>query len=297
MSTFRFSSGTQKLWITSSVETIAVTLVRTGMWISFAVTTFESPYRTSHHHWCPITCTVTGVRLVGAATEFNTKRSDQMNSATSRTTGNATPRPITTPAAARSPWPPGRLGRSRRIPPRKSSATITAKPMHDAPNITQKRWVIERSGCPAGAIVFWLPPQPANARASGGASKAARVISRATDYPSDRAQHLVQIGPDRRIDLDQPAADLKRQPLPGRGPFGDLVGGFSVVVDGVAMRVAFQHPRAEGLRRCRDEQLGDLRGWERLEPVWAEVSLGDHRDAGREELAEDRELQAEGRHA
>ena len=39
MSIFRFSSGTQKLWITSAVVATTSTRVSTGMWISFAVTT------------------------------------------------------------------------------------------------------------------------------------------------------------------------------------------------------------------------------------------------------------------
>ena len=38
VSIFRFSSGTQKLWMTSAVRTSTRTGVRTGMWISFAVT-------------------------------------------------------------------------------------------------------------------------------------------------------------------------------------------------------------------------------------------------------------------
>ena len=39
-STFRFSSGTQKLWITSALVPARFTRVRVGMWISFAVTAF-----------------------------------------------------------------------------------------------------------------------------------------------------------------------------------------------------------------------------------------------------------------
>jgi len=37
-SILRFSSGTQKLWMTSLVVPMTLTRVFTGMWISFAVT-------------------------------------------------------------------------------------------------------------------------------------------------------------------------------------------------------------------------------------------------------------------
>ena len=38
MSILRASPGTQKLWITSALVATRFTRVRTGMWISFAVT-------------------------------------------------------------------------------------------------------------------------------------------------------------------------------------------------------------------------------------------------------------------
>ena len=38
MSILRFSGGTQNEWITSPVVAATFTRVRTGMWISFAVT-------------------------------------------------------------------------------------------------------------------------------------------------------------------------------------------------------------------------------------------------------------------
>ena len=57
------------------------------------------------------------------------------------------------------------------------------KPTIATPNITQKSCVIECSGWLPGFRVFWLPPQPATASTSSGASKAARVISRGRVTP------------------------------------------------------------------------------------------------------------------
>ncbi len=51
MSIFRFSSGTQKLWMTSAVVATRLTRVSTGMWISFAVTAFVPGYRNDQYHW------------------------------------------------------------------------------------------------------------------------------------------------------------------------------------------------------------------------------------------------------
>src|SRR5205085_9062169 len=56
--------GAQNLWITPRELVSTTTGVWVGTWISFAVTTHMLAsvfgYCTSHHHWWPITCTVTG---------------------------------------------------------------------------------------------------------------------------------------------------------------------------------------------------------------------------------------------
>ena len=67
MSIFRLSRGTQKLWITSAVCTSTRTGVRTGMWISFAVTAEVPGYRTSHQYWWPMTRTVSFVTVLAGA--------------------------------------------------------------------------------------------------------------------------------------------------------------------------------------------------------------------------------------
>ena len=107
-SIFRFSSGTQKLWITSAVVPTTFTRVRVGMWISFAVTAFVPGYRTSQNHWRPTTSIVICVLFgLGAAVERRTKMSDQTKSVARTTTGTAIPRETTRIVAARSPPPNG----------------------------------------------------------------------------------------------------------------------------------------------------------------------------------------------
>ena len=49
-SILRFSSGTQRLWITSAVVPTTPTFVRTGMCSSFAVELALSPYLISQNH-------------------------------------------------------------------------------------------------------------------------------------------------------------------------------------------------------------------------------------------------------
>ena len=151
MSIFRFSSGTQKLWITSAVRTSSRIGVRTGMWISFALTAWNCGYRTSHHHWCPITCTVSLVPpLAGASVVRITNRSEITKSVVRRTIGRAIPAPTTTNHDGRSPglspvWSRPRPRRFRRNHERTSKATISASPSQAPPIIHQNRLAMSRA--------------------------------------------------------------------------------------------------------------------------------------------------------
>src|SRR6266478_804155 len=73
------SAGTQDEWITSAEVIDTCTGLPTGTCISFAVTIPRLGYLYSHHHWCPITSTLSAlgdaspavarmVRIVGTAT-------------------------------------------------------------------------------------------------------------------------------------------------------------------------------------------------------------------------------------
>src|SRR2546425_6226781 len=73
------SAGTQNEWITSAEVIDSCTGLPTGTCISFAVRIPRFGYLYSHHHWCPITSTLTAsggaspavarmVRIVGTAT-------------------------------------------------------------------------------------------------------------------------------------------------------------------------------------------------------------------------------------
>jgi len=150
-SIFRFSSGTQRLWITSAVVPMTSTRVRMGMWSSFAVVACPCPYPISQNHWCPITWTVSAVDFGdGAAVERITKTSDQMNRAVRRTIGVPIPRPTTSLVAARSLPPNGSASRLRRIQPSNSSVAMTVRPTQAPPNITHQSVVMLCSGPECG---------------------------------------------------------------------------------------------------------------------------------------------------
>jgi len=77
---------------------------------------------------------------------------------------------------------------------------MTPKPTHEAANITQNSWVIDRSGCEAGATVFWLPPQPASRATSPSKTHAwrrrgviyrPRITRQIARNTSSRSGHLV----------------------------------------------------------------------------------------------------------
>ena len=174
-SAFRFSSGTQKLWITSAVVPSMSTRVRTGMWISLAVTARVPGYRISHHQSWPITCTDIRVELAaGASVVLIRKRSDQTNSNESTTIGTKTPSPITIAVPARSPPPKGKLSRLRRTQPSKSRTAITPNPIEQPASITHQSTEIECSCLLAGWRAFWLSPAQAP---TGNASAAAATIT------------------------------------------------------------------------------------------------------------------------
>ena len=154
--------------MTSAVFTSTRTGVRAGMWSSLAVTAVVPRYRTSHHHWWPITCTVSlVVVLAGACVVLITNRSETTKSVEMTAIGITMP---STTTAYQLRFSPGLSPSTSRPKPRRlrrfhdhsSSPTTSPSPTQAPPIIHQKRVAMSRAWWLSGARAFCEPPHPAS---------------------------------------------------------------------------------------------------------------------------------------
>ena len=154
MSIFRFSSGTQKLWITSPERATIVTVSSTGMWISFAVRTWWSGYSTSQNHWRPVTwIVITELDAPAAEDVVETVPRVRANSAARTTSGTRTPARPTKMCAPRlrPPGPSaGVAAPRRRTTTTTTSASTTAKTTAEPTSITHQIVAISLDALLAG---------------------------------------------------------------------------------------------------------------------------------------------------
>ncbi len=202
-SIFRFSSGIQKLWITSAVVPTTSTRVRDR---DVDLVRRDGARARVAHLPPPLVADHVGSSSrvepgLGAAVERMTKTSAYTKSATSTARGRrrrAARRARS--RAARCARPAGRAGAGAPSRGTRSSAT-DANPIAAPASITHQRWTIARWGLLAGWSTSWLPPQPASARPNSPTTRnlvVRRPRFTRSGYSARRRRQTFACGQERR---------------------------------------------------------------------------------------------------
>src|SRR2546426_8599407 len=232
------NAGAQKEWLTSAEVNACCTGCPTGTCISLAVTSPRSGCLYSHHHWCPITSTLSAPRGASPAVAKMV-----------RTVGTATNTRMTAGASVQAismtvwPWVglgagrPSRWRKRIRVTTRSVSTTRNTPAAHQKMSV--KRWSIAQPKSDRGSSVLWGngPPQPETASATvsrqslyrGTASLAARHFPRrgppqlgSLRHDRRRARapegriHRPEIASQHVLERDQLLLDLGREHLEHR---------------------------------------------------------------------------------